>query len=113
MKLAAHALQVPLDAPEIPIPPARLDEYVGKYLIEGTKTRVITRDGSRLYAKEGDADRLELIPVGKDAFEVRANQARFQFQREHGRIVALEMQPRILMGDRGRRADAPVTSGRN
>jgi CubicO group peptidase (beta-lactamase class C family) len=112
VKLAARALQVPLDAPEIPIPPARLDEYVGKYLIEGTKTCVITRDGAHLYAKEGDADRLELTPVGKDAFEVRANQARFQFQREHGRIVALEMQPRILMGDRGRRVDAPVTSGR-
>jgi CubicO group peptidase (beta-lactamase class C family) len=30
-----------------------------------------------------------------------------QFRREHGRIVAVEMQPRILLGDRARRIDAP------
>jgi hypothetical protein len=46
-------------------------------------------------AKDSGADRLELVPVGDDLFEVRANQARYQFQRERGRIVALEMQPLI------------------
>jgi hypothetical protein len=28
---------------------------------------------------------------------------RFQFRRKRGRIVAVEMQPRILIGDRARR----------
>lgn len=110
VKLAARALDVSLDSPEIQIPPARLNEYVGNYLIEGTKTRSIKRDNGRLYASDGDADRLELVPVGKDLFEVRANHARFQFQREHGRIVAVEMQPRILIGDRARRVDTPTRS---
>lgn len=105
VKLAARVLDVSLDSPEIKIPAARLDDYVGDYLIEGKRPRAITRDGGRLYAKDGAADRLELVPIGKDLFEVRANQARFQFQREHGRVVAVEMQPRILIGDRARRVN--------
>jgi D-alanyl-D-alanine carboxypeptidase len=108
VKLAARVLEVSSDAPEIPIAAARLDEYVGNYLLEGTRTRTIARDGKRLYARDGDANRLELVPIGKDLFEVRANQARFRFRREHGRIVALEMEPRILLGDSARRVDAPV-----
>jgi D-alanyl-D-alanine carboxypeptidase len=103
VKLAARALGVSLDSPEIKIPAARLNDYVGDYLTEGKSVRAITRDGSRLYAKDGDADRLELLPIGKDLFEVRANHARFKFQRDLGRVVAVEMQPRILMGDRARR----------
>jgi D-alanyl-D-alanine carboxypeptidase len=106
VKLAARVLDVALDAAEIPIAPARLDEYVGSYALDGTKVRVITHVGNRLYAKDGDANALELVPVGKDLFEVRASQARFQFQRERGRIVAVEMQPRILIGDRARRVAA-------
>ena len=108
VKLAASALDVSVDSPEIPVPSARLDEYVGNYSIEGAGTRSITRDGGHLYARDGYGERLELVPVGKDLFEVRANQTRFQFQRERGRIVSLEMQPRILMGDRAHRVDAPA-----
>lgn len=107
VKLAARVLDVALDAPEIPIAPARLDEYVGNYSLGGARTRVITRDDKRIYAKDDDADRLELVPIGKDLFEVRANQTRFRFQRERGRIAALEMEPRILMGDRARRTATP------
>jgi hypothetical protein len=92
-----------LDAPEIPVAPARLDEYAGSYALDGTRIRVIARDGNRLYAKDGEANRLELVPVGKDLFEVRAGQVRFQFQRKRGRIVAVAMEPRILIGDRARR----------
>jgi len=103
VKLATRALNVALDAPEIPVTPARLDEYVGSYALDGTRIRVVTRDDHRLYAKDGEANRLELVPVGKDLFEVRAGQARFQFQRKRGRIVAVAMEPRILIGDRARR----------
>ena len=103
VKLAARVLGAPLDSPEISVPPARLAQYVGNYAVDGAGTRAITRDGAHLYAKDGDADRLELTPVGKDLFEARANQARFRFQREHGRVVAVEMEPRILIGDRARR----------
>lgn len=103
VKLAARVLDVSLDAREIPVTAVRLDEYVGSYSLDDKGIRVITRGGNRLYAKDGEADRLELVPIGKDLFEVRASQARFHFQREGGRIVAVEMEPRILMGDRARR----------
>jgi CubicO group peptidase (beta-lactamase class C family) len=103
VKLAARVLEVELDAPEIKIAPARLDDYVGSYSLDGTKTRVFTRGDNRLYSKDGDANRLELVPIGNDLFEVRAGQVRFQFQRKRGRIVAVEMEPRILIGDRALR----------
>jgi D-alanyl-D-alanine carboxypeptidase len=106
VRLAACALGVTRDAPEVPIAPSRLKEYVGSYSLKGGKTRVITRDDRRLFAQDGDANRLELIPVAKDLFEVRATQVRFRFQRENGRVTAVEMEPRILMGDRARRMAA-------
>ena len=108
VKLAARALAVSLDSPEIRIPTVRLNDYVGVYSIEGMRDRAITRDGGRLYAKDGQAERLELIPIGKDLFEVRASHARYQFQRVHGRVATVEMQPRILIGDRARRVDTPT-----
>jgi hypothetical protein len=106
VKLAARALGVSLDAPAMALPRRRLDDYAGRYLLEDGRTRAIQRDGDRLYAQDGDAARLELTPVGEDLFEARANQARFQFRRERGRIVAVGMEPRILMGDRARRVDS-------
>jgi D-alanyl-D-alanine carboxypeptidase len=106
VKLAARVLGVALAAPEIPLAPARLDEYVGSYSLDGARVRVITRVDDRLYAKDGGANPLELVPTGKDLFEVPASQVRFQFQRQRGRVIAVEMQPRILMGDRARRVAA-------
>ena len=107
VKLASRVLGVALDAREIPVTAARLDDYVGSYSLDDKRIRVITRGGNRLYAKDGEADRLELVPIGKDLFEVPASQVRFQFQRSRGRVVALEMEPRILMGDRARRVGLP------
>jgi hypothetical protein len=98
-------LKVSLDATEVPLAPAHLNEYTGTYTLDQTRMRTILRDGDRLIARDGEADRLELVPIGKDLFEVRANQARYQFQRERGRIVAVEMQPRILQADRARRTN--------
>ncbi|MEO8016822.1 MAG: serine hydrolase domain-containing protein, partial [Pseudomonadota bacterium] len=103
VKLATAVLEVSLDAPEVKLSPARLGEYVGSYSLGGARTRLISLDGDRLYSTDGDANRLELVPTGKDQFESRANQARFRFRREHGQIVELGMEPRILMGDRARR----------
>ena len=106
VQLAARALGVSLDAPEVALARGRLDEYPGNYLLEDGRTRVITRDGRRLYAQDGDAGKLELTHTGKDLFEARANQARFQFRRQQGRVVGVDMEPRILMGDRARRVDS-------
>jgi CubicO group peptidase (beta-lactamase class C family) len=108
VRLAARALNVSLESPGVPMAQERLDEYAGRYLIEGTRARVITRDNDHLYAMDGDADRLELTPIGQDLFEARSDLSHFQFRREHGRIVSLETQPRILIGDRAHRVDAPA-----
>lgn len=106
VKLAARVLQVSVDAPRIAIPEKRLDEYAGRYLLDGGQVLTVSREQNRLYATRTDAERLELVPIGKDLFEERAHQARFRFRREGGRIAALETEPRILMGERARRPDA-------
>jgi D-alanyl-D-alanine carboxypeptidase len=106
VQLAAQVLRVSLDAAETPLGPHALDEYSGSYSLDHAQVRRISREAGRLYAQDGDASRAELVPIGKDLFEVRADRTRFRFQRERGRVVAVEREPRILMGDRAVRADA-------
>jgi CubicO group peptidase (beta-lactamase class C family) len=105
VQLAAQVLNVSLDAVETPIARRTLAEYVGSYSLDGARIRRITHAADRLYAQDADDARVELVPVGKDLFEVRADRSRFRFRREHGRVVAVEREPRILMGDRAPRVE--------
>ncbi|MEO8061564.1 MAG: serine hydrolase domain-containing protein [Pseudomonadota bacterium] len=105
VKLAARALAISMDTPEIAIAEDRLNDLAGRYLLEGAKVLTVSRERNRLYAAGADADRLELVPIGTDLFEERTRHTRFRFQREGGRVTALEVEPRILMGERARRAD--------
>jgi hypothetical protein len=100
LKLATTALGISLDTPEVALSEKSLREYVGTYATEPAKSRIIALVGKRLYAKiEGDKD-LELTPIDRDLFEARADHSRFQFSRRNGRIAALRMEPRFLIGDR-------------
>jgi CubicO group peptidase (beta-lactamase class C family) len=105
VKLAARALEVSLDAPEIPIAADRLDEFTGSYQVAGSVV-TISRHQGRLLAQEGTAERLELLPIGRDLFEERAQHSRYRFLREGRRVTALEIEPRILMARRGPRTPA-------
>lgn len=106
VKLAARVLQVSMEAPEIGFAEDRLDEYAGRYLLAGSGSIGISRERNRLYASDGKADRLELVPIGRDLFEERKHHARYRFERKGGSIATLEIEPRILMGQRARRAEA-------
>jgi CubicO group peptidase (beta-lactamase class C family) len=103
VKLAASVLAVPLDAPAVRIAPGRLDEYVGRYTVEGGRVRSVERQGDRLVVTESGASPIDLAPIGKDLFESRGSQVRFQFNRARGRIVGVDIEPRILMAERARR----------
>jgi CubicO group peptidase (beta-lactamase class C family) len=103
VKLAASVLGLTLDAPELPIPARRLEEYAGRYAFEGGRPRTIARQGERLVVTEEQGSPVELVPIGRDLFEVRGSQLRYQFIRERGRVVSLHTEPRILMGERARR----------
>ena len=106
VKLAALALGVSLDSPENTLPARRLDEYVGRYLLADGRAIVISREGDRLHVGEGPAERITLVPIGRDLFEERAQHARYAFQRESHQVTGLEIEPRILISQRARRAPA-------
>jgi D-alanyl-D-alanine carboxypeptidase len=100
LNLAASALGISLDTPEAPVSQKILNQYVGNYAVEPSKTRRITLVGNRLHAMiEGDKD-LELTPIGRDLFEARDDHSHFHFIRLSGRVDALSIEPRFLMGDR-------------
>jgi len=100
LKLTTTALGISLNSSEVPIKTKSLREYVGRYAVGPEKTRQITLTGDRLHAKiEGDKE-LDLTPIGHDLFEARDDQSHFQFMRARGRVAALRIEPRILMGDR-------------
>jgi D-alanyl-D-alanine carboxypeptidase len=100
LQLATHVLGTTLHTPEIRVDAAKLDEYVGLYRVKEGQTRAITRRTNRLHVQEGAEASSELTPIATDLFEARANQARFRFLRKDGAIIAVQMEPRILMGDR-------------
>jgi D-alanyl-D-alanine carboxypeptidase len=100
LNLAASALGVSLDAPEVSVSPKILNQYVGTYAVEPGKTRRIALTGDRLHAMiEGDKS-LELTPIGRDLFEARDDHSHFHFIRRSGRVDALSIEPRFLGGDR-------------
>jgi D-alanyl-D-alanine carboxypeptidase len=103
VKLAASALGVATAMPEVPVTGKLLDDYVGRYTVEAGKPRTVTREGGRLVAVDADGNKAELVPIGKDLFEVRSSQTRYQFDRQRGRVVDLKIEPRILMGEKLRR----------
>ena len=106
VRLAARVLNVSLDAPEIRIDAKRIDEFTGVYLLDDSTPITVAREGNRLYASRGKAARVELVPIEPDLFEERAQHTRYQFKRGGRRVTTLDVEPRILMGERARRASA-------
>jgi hypothetical protein len=99
VKLAAAVLGVSLEAPEVPLAGKQLDDYAGVYKPENGAARNVAHEGNRLVIEQ-EGKRVELVPIGKDQFEARGDQAHYQFRRERGGVVRLEIEPRILMGER-------------
>jgi D-alanyl-D-alanine carboxypeptidase len=102
VKLAAATLGVSLDAPQVPLADKQLDDYVGTYKPATGAARIVAREGEHLVVNDGGKN-IELVPIGKDLFEMRANQTRFQFRRQRGRVVEMQSEPRILMGEKLRK----------
>jgi hypothetical protein len=98
VKLAASVLGVSSAAPEVPLAGKQLDDYVGTYKPMTGAARIVTREGARLAVTEAGSQ-AELVAIGRDQFEVSKSQTRYQFRRQRGRVVALEIEPRILIGE--------------
>jgi hypothetical protein len=95
-----------MDAPEVPVTAESLDAFAGRYLLGDSRVLTVSREAARLYVSDGKSDRVHLVPIGPDLFEERGQHARYRFERDGGRIASVEIEPRILIGERARRVDA-------
>jgi hypothetical protein len=80
---------------EVALASAKLDEYVGVYRITDTDRRVVTREGERLFAQRGRAQKQEMRALGNDEFVFPSSGARVTFARQGGRVTAMRVRPRI------------------
>lgn len=113
-QIAARALGRPTeDWPVIGLDEKTLDDYVGVYRFADSVTRVVTREGSKLFSQRSGSQKLEIVPTARDEFFVKEPGTRFRFQRDaQGRITAMDYRPRIGMTDTGARTDEPVPAER-
>jgi len=84
-------------AAAVAVPEAVLSEYVGVYRNQG-EPRVVTREGTRLFAQRGRAPRQELRALGNDEFAF-ASGTQLTFVRAGGRVTGLRMRPRLGPGE--------------
>jgi D-alanyl-D-alanine carboxypeptidase len=82
LKLAAEAIGRPLPKPgDFTMLPARLDDFTGVYQIDSTNTRIILREGDRLYSQRGASPKLEIFPTSDSTFAFVSRVATLTFSR--------------------------------
>lgn len=102
-QIAERLLMMAMDVNEVPetakVSSKKMKEYAGNYKLEGGDFRVVTLEDGKLYSQRTGQEKLELIPVGKDAFYYTDEPTgRFLFVRDKkGKITDLAYQPRIGM----------------
>jgi len=93
-RLAAIAIGKPLPNDQVvKVDERSLDAYAGEYQNAGGESLTIRRDGARLIGQGGNDPQFELFPVGRDAFIVKAFDARVTFiKNEKGIVTGLKIQ---------------------
>jgi CubicO group peptidase (beta-lactamase class C family) len=79
----------------VQLPEATLDEYVGVYRVGETERRVVTREGSRLFAQRGRGVRQELRALGNDEFVFASSGSHVTFIRSGGRVTGSRLRGRL------------------
>jgi hypothetical protein len=87
--IAAHVHAALVDPPAVALPPAQLDEYVGRYRLTDAITYEIRRDGDGLVGQRSDRPPQVLSAEARDVFFVAGQpRSRKVFQRDAaGRIT--------------------------
>lgn len=82
-KIAAAAVGKPYrDPAAIRLDERLLDDYVGVYRIAANATRVVTRDGSKIYTQRSGGAKLEAFAVRPTEFFYKDSFTRFRFERD-------------------------------
>jgi hypothetical protein len=113
-RIAAKALGEPLENRQAANLDAKaLDEYVGVYRFPDNVTRVISRDGDRLFSQRSGGEKLEARALAKDRFFFEVSDNLLQFRRDtQGKIAGLDLQPRFGPDEPGVLTDEPPPAER-
>lgn len=112
-KIAAAALGTPYREPvAVSLDEAALDSLVGVYDIDGTATRIVSREGTRLFTQRTGGPKLEVYAESPSSFFYRNSFTRLRFERDAaGKVAAMVMRTEAGTEQRAVRTDRPVPAG--
>lgn len=112
IRLAGIALGKPVKKPvAVPVDPSRLDDYAGVYELDDQSSRVVTREGNKLFSQRTGGSKFELLYQGGDDFFIREPATQFRFERNDGGTVTAMRRlkvPDIGPAEIGVRSDKPL-----
>ena len=83
------------DPPVVKLAPEVLDRYTGVYRIDETTTRVVTREGDRLFTQRTGGEKLEALPLAESEFFYRDSLERASFRRDAaGKVTGMVLHRR-------------------
>ncbi len=119
LRAALEVLGLPLDErPSVEIPPEVLDEYVGVYLIDDTvgeqeETRVVTREGSRLYTQRTGGAKHAVRFAEKDRIFYPDSLTTARFERDtDGLVTGMWLAPGFGLEEHATKTDRPLPESR-
>jgi CubicO group peptidase (beta-lactamase class C family) len=72
--------------------PARLDEYVGRFLVNPDRVLTVTREGGKLFGEPTTSPRVELVAVSETEFVRRDAEVRYSFLKgASGRVDSIRI----------------------
>ncbi len=94
IEIASLLVGKPLDARQaVPVDPAVLDRYVGVYRIDDKTTRVVTRQGDRLFTQRlPGGTRNEALPASPTDFFYKDSVDHLHFQTGGGKVTGMTME---------------------
>jgi len=75
-----------------PINPSKLDDYVGRFLVNPDRVLTVTREGGKLYGEPTASQRVELLPVSETEFIRTDADVRYTFVKgAGGKVDAIKL----------------------
>jgi hypothetical protein len=97
----------------IPLDPKALADYPGVYRFDPQTTRVITREGGKLFAQRSGGEKQELSATAPDEFIYADRMNRLRFQRDaQGKVTGVDFQPLSGIRQNGARTSDPLPQER-
>ena len=93
--------------------PATLDDYVGVYRFDKDFTRIVFREGDKLFARRSGGETQEILALSRDDFYYPASDNRLHFQRDaQGKITGMDFLVRFGPDSAAVKTDEPLPAER-